>query len=350
MPGASTPGASMPGAPMPDADAAAGFGATGAGAGGGAGSVPPGAAGAAGAAAGAPRGGAFGRKGAWVAIVLTVIGGLVIAGTLGQSIWQSAVSWPRAVAAGPTWQGERGWDGPWNGGWNSDPMQEVFNESVAVDGVTAIDVEGRSSEYSVAYGDVGEAELVVESTSDRERDWTFEVSGTTLTVAELDSTSVQPWGGDRTRVTLTLPQALEASTPNLDVDMRSGAITVDGDFGDVVMGVQSGAVNFAGAATTVAVNVQSGAGNASVTGATSATLTVGSGVLHTELLGAQPQSITIDVESGLAAATVPAGAYAVSGDASSGVRDVQVRTDPAATSTLAVNVTSGAASVSQPGS
>lgn len=283
---------------------------------------------------------AFSRQGAWVAIVFTIVGGLIAVGALGQAVWDSAVSWPQAIAgdsSGPDW------DGP-----AFDETSIQWEDSIAAEDladVTAIEVQSSSSELVIDEGIEQDATLLVETTPNRTSEWTFAVDGDTLIVHE---ESGDDFGWGRTEATLWLPPALLESAPALDVDLQAGAAMIGGTFGDVAISVASGAGSFDGTAARIDVSVASGAFDVFADSVEEAAFSVGSGVLGVQLTGEAPTSTALDVSSGLADVTLPAGSYRVSVEVDSGFSEIDVPTSASATSTLEVNVSSGAASVTAP--
>ncbi|GGA75509.1 hypothetical protein GCM10011490_27850 [Pseudoclavibacter endophyticus] len=297
---------------------------------------------------GAGRGnasGPFRRQGAWVAVVLTIVGGLVALSTLGTSIWDSAIAMP-SQSRGDGYVG--GWGGP--GPWQEDVPTFDWSDSIAVDDVESIVVDGRSSELTIRYGGVDAATLDISTTAGSMPDWRFEVEDGVLTVRESDTTGgARPFGWSSTSATLTLPDALQESAPALAATMQSGALSIVGDYGTVELAARSGALSFEGAASSIHCDLQSGAGDLTVYDADEVALSVGSGVLGVNVHGNQPASTVLDVRSGYGELTLPTGAYNLTGTASSGARDVDVETSSTADATLEVNVSSGIAAVSQHG-
>lgn len=302
------------------------------------------------AAEGAPSGGGAGvrRAGAWVAIVVTIIGALAIVGTVSRGVLDGlGLGWG-GPSVGVSWGGDRPWGGdrddrPWGGAGG---MNVVQSEQADVTGVTSIDAVVSSAGVEIRYDDVERATLEVRTNRGDAGRWTFAVDGDTLTVHQ-DSTTGQMGWNNRIEATVVLPESLESTAPALDASVESGVLSVDGDFGDVAMTVSSGAADYSGSASTMSFDVQSGLGDLKVSDAEQVDVSVGSGMLDAKVSGAQPQSTTVQVNSGIATVALPKGPYNVTGTESSGVRDVTVQHSPTATSTLEVNVSSGLATVSQ---
>ncbi|MGO2110667.1 MAG: hypothetical protein ACTH31_03545, partial [Pseudoclavibacter sp.] len=292
--------------------------------------------------------GPFRRDGAGVAIVVTVIGAVGGIWALGSAAWDSGFGFPaqsRGIFAS-------GWGGGWSdgdGSWYDGPPTFNWSDNVNVEGVEAIEIDGSASDITVEFADIEDATLDVETTVGPEPAWTFEVEDDVLTVVEThDGGFTGPISGwAPTTALVTLPESMRGDLVDLSATISSGALTIDGDFGDVELVANSGGLLFMGGAETMDVDVQSGFGDVTVADADEVAIDVGSGAFSAVIEGEQPSSIAVDVNSGWADVMVPAGEYRVSGDVQSGARDINVDESTQADSTLEVNVSSGGATVSE---
>lgn len=299
------------------------------------------------AATGTTPGGGSGRRrpGAWVTIVLVVVGALAIAGTFAQSVASALTplqpdvlesGWGEPGHGHGTWHGDK----PWSGGYVEPQTVAV----VPIDGVTSIDATTQSGELTVTYGDVTEATLEI-SGDEHGPEWSLAVDGPTLRLEQMSDPVSIGWSTWQS-ATLVLPATMEASRPALKLTTESGATVASGDFGDVTIALQSGQIDFTGSATTLGLSVETGFANVSAAGPTSLTLDVQSGTADVVVEGRKaPASTKVNVSSGYVSLDLPDGPYAVSEKVSSGSASIDLVRDPAAPNTVDVTVSSGGADI-----
>jgi hypothetical protein len=159
-----------------------------------------------------------------VAIIVIVFGTLVILGTLASAIFTT-------VAAASVHSTTR---------------------TVAVAGVSSLDVDVDAGSLRVEFADVSEAELDVTSSWGADR-WTLEHDGDRLVVATPERFG--PWfvgdwfPGRIGEAVLRLPSSLAGA--DADFALAAGDLTVDGEFGDLRVEVGAGGADGSGTAHTL---------------------------------------------------------------------------------------------------
>lgn len=240
------------------------------------------------------------HNGAWVAVLVTLVGGIVIVSIVVQAALTGLTSGGGARSATFT---------------------------APVEGVTAIDVEVAASDLVLTFDDVDEATLDVQARGWRaDVEWLLEVDNGVLRVSDDRSSWFWPgFGSSRTSAQLVLPQELEGDL-SADIGVSAADVVIEGDFGDAVIRVSAGSLEMTGAVSSLDLEVSAGDATATIT-------------------GTPPSSTTVDVSAGSALLELPDGTYAVTGEASAGSRTIDVRTDPSSSNTLHVDVSAGDATV-----
>lgn len=258
------------------------------------------------------------HSGAWVAVLVTLVGSIVIIATI--------------VGAAL-------------GGLASGGRQEATYTS-AVDGVSAVDIDLSAGNLTTTFADVDEAVLDVQAQGWRSSvDWVLEVRDDVLRVSDQDRTWFWPtFGGGRSTAQLVLPAELEGAI-DLGVDVSAGALTVDGDVAAADLQVSAGSLTFTGASSALTVDVSAGDANITTSGPDIVGIEVSAGRVTTTITGEPPSSTTVDVSAGGVVLDLPDGDYALTGDVSAGDRTIDVRTDPGSASSLHVEVSAGSATV-----
>ena len=249
-----------------------------------------------------------------IAIVLIVFGGLVILG----AILSAVISTAAAASVHTT------------------------TRSVAVTGVSDLDVDVAAGALRIEFADVQEAELEVTSSWGADR-WTFDHQDDRLVVASPQR--IGPWffdgwfangPGD---AVLRLPSSLEGS--NADISLAAGDLEVQGAFGELALDLGAGRADIGGSAETLTADVSAGRADLDLDDVSTASLSVSAGALNADLTGSQPDEITVDVSAGSMELSVPEGDYDVTSDVSAGGFDNGVGSSPGASSTIDVKVSAG---------
>lgn len=268
------------------------------------------------------------RPGRWISILLIVLGAIGAVLAVGGGAL-------RGIAA----------HGATAGSW-----------SAGADGVDEVRIASSAADVEVAFGDVDEATLEVTSSGGPLAPWRLERDGAALVVEdERDGwlggdlgLGGRGWGwGDWERrsaqqqAVLTLPASLERSQPALAAEVRAGSLDVDGAWGDVALDLHGGRLEVSGSAASLDLAVAAGEArlDLEVTGA--AVVEVSAGRTTGALVGAQPSSIGASASAGSIELDVPGGDYAVTEDVSAGSARILVDEDPAAASTIDVEVSAG---------
>ena len=250
----------------------------------------------------------------WITITVAIIGGMVVAGTVTSGFFANL----------------------------RDVLRDETTISQSIAGVTALRVDIDSVGMEIEFGDVSQAELRVQSKG-------FTKAGAWQLVTEGGELVVERVGGSRNgggfgeeELSLTLPESLEDGELDAQVNVTSGAATIDGDFGDLVIETNSGASNFEGSAANLSLTTGSGASNSDAEVSGDVVLAANSGALNAIFGGAAPKSTDISIESGFGSVSLPDGTYKLeTGLNESGMANVNVRQSDSAKNTLSVSVGSG---------
>lgn len=265
----------------------------------------------------APRPPAGGSRA--VAIVVIVLGGLVLLGTM----ISAAVGTVASASVHTT------------------------TRTLDAAGVDLLAVDAAAGVLRVEFGDVSEAELEVTGSWGAD-DWRFERRGDTLEVSSPDRFGWfgwRGWFGERaTDAVLRLPSSLEGL--DADVSLAAGEFVTEGDFGVLDLSLAAGSFDVSGSAESVDADVSAGRGTLELADVGEAALQVSAGSLDATLTGSRPDSIELDVSAGSLRVTVPEGEYDVTSDVSAGGFDNRIGSTPGASSTVQVQVSAGEAVLS----
>lgn len=264
------------------------------------------------------------RRNSWVAVLVTVIGGLLIVALVVQAIIVGLTAGSGADRASYT---------------------------ADVADVTMVEIDISEALLATTFADVDEARLDVEATGwGASTDWTFEVDEGVLRVAD---DRWRAWWPDfagigRTEATLVLPSSLEGLI-DADLHVSAGDLDVIGDLADVRIGVDAGSIAFDGASSDLDVDVSAGDAVIETAGPDTVSVQVSAGSVTAEIAGDAPTTTTVEVSAGDATLWLPDAAYAVTGEVSAGDRTIVVRTDPASPHALHVDVSAGSATIDYSG-
>lgn len=259
---------------------------------------------------------AFSSTSRTIALITAIVGGFVLLG-VGGSAALATVSTIRAGEAGPALQ------------------------TVAVDGVTELDVSSVASDFTLEFADVAEASLKVEGSGTRS--WVLERDDDELVVKAkrvLWDFCFGWCGTHDQRVTLTLPKQLDG---RLDAELKvsAGGFSAIGDFKELELTVSAGEMRFEGAASAVSTRVSAGEATLLLDDAELVDFKVSAGKLVARLSGAQPNDVRVKVSAGNADVTLPSGSYDVQHKASAGSFNNGLSTSSASKHRVDVSISAG---------
>lgn len=231
----------------------------------------------------------FSRTSRTVAIVTTVVGGLVLVG-----IGTSA-----AVAAIRT--------------TNFTGEHRAQSLSLAeLGGITGLEVESNSSQFTIEFADVSEATLNIEG--DSRYFWEMKIDEDEIVVKSKSSLAdfCMGWcAAGNERVTLTLPNELSNGKLLADLTINAGSMTAAGEFSTLDIELNAGAMTFEGAARSLETTVNAGRANLIVDSVNEADIEVSAGSVTAVFTGTAPQSTSLDVSAGALTLTLPDTDYRV---------------------------------------
>lgn len=219
------------------------------------------------------------------------------------------------------------------------------SDRASVSGVTVLEVDANSSDVSIRFDDVREAELSVTGAGG---DWVLERDGDTL---ELRSPgNWWSWGGDwswfglgswdpEAQVELVLPQELAGI--DADVKVSAGSLRLDGDFDALAANVMAGSVRIEGTANSVDAQLSAGRAVIDLVDVDAASFEVSAGELIANLDGRAPSDVGVDVSAGSATVTLPDEKYDVRQQVSAGSFDNRLQTSSNTRSTVQVELSAG---------
>lgn len=248
-----------------------------------------------------------------------------------------------AVVVGAT---QFGW-GPFSGGLGglADIAGGAQGErtTTIAEPVTSLAVTSSNVDVVVRYDDVPSAQII--ETDLAEGGLTHRVEAGRLVVAHDAQGSWWRWFSDE-RLTVVLPAALEADTPDVTVTATTADILVRGAFGSADLTAQTGSVegegtyerfmartttgsiDLRGTAGEVVAEAQTGSVDVRPANATHVRATTSTGSVDIEVTGGLPTEVMARTGTGSVDIEVPRGAYAVQTDTGTGSADVEVDQDP----------------------
>ena len=212
-------------------------------------------------------------------------------------------------------------------------------QSVAVDGVTELDVDAAASSLTILFADVDEATLEID---EGRAGWRIERDGDELQVESPDSGwfGFGFWGGGNGRATLTLPESLEGADASLS--LSAGSLRASGSFAELEVDVSAGDLTLEGDARDLSVEVGAGSADLRVANISTAELNLSAGDITAELTGDVPREIGIDVGAGSLDLILPRGDYDVRSDVDAGDLDNRLeRRSGGATGVIDVRISAG---------
>lgn len=217
------------------------------------------------------------------------------------------------------------------------------SRTVGVTGVDDLRVDMNAGSIRVEFGDVAEAQLTVTGGMSADQ-WRLERRGTQLEVSS-PNRHFWWWGGwfvgndGNGDAVLTLPQSL--SGLDADLDSSAGALTADGDFGELSVSSGAGRVRVDGSADSITADISAGRADLQLADVGSAALDLSAGDMEATFTGTQPQHLRMTASAGSMRVTVPEGQYAVTQQTAAGTFDNRIGSVPGAASTVQVDVSAG---------
>lgn len=211
--------------------------------------------------------------------------------------------------------------------------------TLAVDGVTALDVDVAATRLTVRFDDVSEATLEVRDSGGGS--WIFDRDNATLRVETPRAPFLSWFGGGNGRAVLTLPDELEGT--DADLDLGAGSLTAEGEFGELTLGMGAGDITVSGSAEQLTADVSAGRADIDLDGVRDADLQLSAGDMNARLGGEAPDAVQVSVSAGTLVLTLPDDVYDVRSDVSAGGFDNQLRTASDASARVIVEVSAGSA-------
>lgn len=208
------------------------------------------------------------------------------------------------------------------------------SNTASAQGITELDLDINTAEFTLAYGPVTEATLEV--TGPRADQWRLSRDEESLVVTSPRGVGGSCWFGfcppDRgtsTVGTLTLPQEFATRALDVDASVGVGTFTSDGRFGSVSVEIGAGDARVTGEARELDITVGVGKFTGEFTGVQAADFEVSMGDLDARLRGDAPTTIDVEVGIGSVTLELPDESYVVQTRSSIGdVRnDLRTATD-----------------------
>ncbi|MGK3954153.1 hypothetical protein ACLKM7_17685 [Microbacterium sp. I2] len=215
------------------------------------------------------------------------------------------------------------------------------SRTVAVDGVTELDVQVDAGDMRVEFADIDHAELEVRSAWGIDR-WTLVRDGGELMVASPNGWFngwFGGWFGGNGSAVLRLPQSLEGM--DADLGLAAGDLTVDGSFDELDLQVDAGSAEVSGSANSVEAHLSAGRAELVLDDVGEAQVTVNAGSLEAAFSGSAPDELVAEVNAGSLRLVVPDGEYDVSSEVAAGDFDNRIGSVPGAAHTIRVTVSAG---------
>lgn len=215
------------------------------------------------------------------------------------------------------------------------------SRTVAVDGVTELDVQVDAGDMRVEFADIDDAELEVRSAWGIDR-WTLVRDGGELMVASPNGWFngwFGGWFGGNGSAVLRLPQSLEGM--DADLGLAAGDLTVDGSFDELDLQVDAGSAEVSGSANSVEAHLSAGRAELVLDDVGEAQVTVNAGSLEAAFSGSAPDELVAEVNAGSLRLVVPDGEYDVSSEVAAGDFDNRIGSVPGAAHTIRVTVSAG---------
>lgn len=211
------------------------------------------------------------------------------------------------------------------------------------EGLTALDIEANDGKLRVQFADITEAQLDVRSSRGN---WDFKRQGSVLVVDAPDGW--ETWcffGCDRqpSQVVLTLPEALNNGSLDVQLELAAGEFLADGAFNNLNLDMSAGRLVANGSAHHL--NVRLGAGYAALDLAEVGTtvLDVAAGRLDGQFTGSAPSSVHAEISAGMLDLTLPDAGYDVRSEVAAGNVDNRLSQQTDSAHKVSLEVSAGTA-------
>ncbi|WP_431710419.1 hypothetical protein [Glutamicibacter uratoxydans] len=213
--------------------------------------------------------------------------------------------------------------------------------SANAQGITSVEVDADAREFNFEFADVPEAQLDIRSS---DNGWELSRQGTALIVDSPDGWA--NWcifGCDSTQstVVLTLPEALNDGSLDVDLELSAGEFYGTGQFNSLVLEMSAGRLVASGSANSVDVRLGAGHASLELADVREASFEVSAGRLDGVLTGSVPASVSGEVSAGMLDLALPTASYDVRSTVSAGNLDNRLTTDPAAANKVLLDVSAG---------
>ena len=215
-----------------------------------------------------------------------------------------------------------------------------------VSGVQSLDARVDGAELRVEFHDGDEAALRADSGSTD--GWTLRTDDGELQVRSpqrgwfgwfTPDIFGDNWFDEGDSVTLLLPESLAGL--DADLTLNAGALTADGEFGELDADLSAGRMDLTGSASSLEFTLNAGAATVALDGVDTASFEVAAGRADAELTGTTPREVLVDVSAGQLKLALPEGAYDVRQDVSAGSLNSDLRQDPDSANVVRVSVSAG---------
>lgn len=202
------------------------------------------------------------------------------------------------------------------------------HRTLAVDGVTGLDVHVEATSLTIGFGDVQNAELTTTGELGASA-WRFARSGQLLELAPQDGiVNAEVFNFSPEIAVLTLPRSLESAGLTATVSLDAGSLKLNG------------------AIDSLDLSVSAGSASVNLSGVRTAKYGLSAGSIRSRLSGAAPASVSIDVSAGDLNLRLPDAAYDLSRDVSFGGFSSSLREDDASAHRVDAQVSAGSVKLS----
>ncbi|WP_440312188.1 hypothetical protein [Leucobacter chromiireducens] len=231
--------------------------------------------------------------------------------------------------------------------WNRGSDQQGATAASAR-GITELELHIGAADFTLAYGDVVDAELTVRGAqADRVK---LRRDGGALVLDTPDRVGAGScWFGfcpperriGSSSITLTLPEAYRTQPLDADIQLAAGQVTAEGSFGDVEVEIGAGRAELNGAARSLDVTVGVGEFVGELSGVRTADFEVSMGDADATLRGAAPDAVNVETSLGSVTMTLPDAEYHVDTTVTLGDITNRLRTSPTSPHTITANISAG---------
>lgn len=262
------------------------------------------------------------RRSNWVLLTTSIVGGMLLIGV---------IAWAALAGIGQSVRSSGGAD------------LQTFTADVS--GITELDIDAAASNFSVVYdSSAGDDTALLEVQGSGMRSWNMNRDGAQLQVESNNAFSFGWFGfgpADRQTVVLHLPREMQQHTLDAELSLSSGVLSMEGEFGDLVTEVSAGEMIIGGVARSFRGEVSAGSLVFELQDVSDFGLEVSAGGATGEIVGQAPRTAEFSVSAGSAEVAMPNTEYRVVSDVSAGAFENLLRTDPATSRVIDVEVSAG---------